>query len=262
MVANDDLINRVITTLLNVSGRKTTKGHALVTMEMLLRDLEKEYDFLKYIQIKDTRFIEEDNPISIMSDVNSVSSEEIAQAVQKILLKMNQRLGKDAGHFFFREISRNVGSEYVTTMRDLGVDLGLLQLEHEVRERRDQTLPVVELAHRLLTEAHRIRRIQQEIAPEIGALLVLLHVVPVALGVELPIHVPQLVTRHVLTMVGELDIEAVVRTLVLARHGPLHDHACHELQIRQPGDRRGIEILAHGQRPTPRRVPVSPRGGD
>ncbi len=47
---------------------------------------------------------------------------------------MNESLGKDAGHFFIKEISRNIGDDYQSTIRNMGVDLSLMQLEHEITE--------------------------------------------------------------------------------------------------------------------------------
>ena len=134
MIDNSEVMRKVLMTLLNISGRKTTEGHAVYVMDSLINTLKDKYDFLKHIQVSDTRFIEDGASISVMSDVNSVSPNEIGKAIQSIIVTMNEKLGRDAGHFFIKEISASIGDEYYTTIGEMGVDLSLMQLEHEVNE--------------------------------------------------------------------------------------------------------------------------------
>lgn len=134
MIENSDVLKKVLTTLMNISGRKTTKGYAIMMMDSLLTDLEEEYDFLKHVAIKDTRFLEDDDTITVMSDVDSVTPSEVGGALSSIIKSMNESLGKNAGHFFMKEIARNIGYEYNSTIKDMGVNLNLLQLEYEVAE--------------------------------------------------------------------------------------------------------------------------------
>lgn len=131
---NSDVIRHVLRTLVNISGRKTTEGHAVSIMDSLIKELEEEYDFLKHVEIRDTRFLEDDYPISVMSDVDFISHDEVGKAIHDIIISMNKTLGKNAGHFLIKELSRNIGDNYRSIMEDMGIDLGLMQLEHEVTE--------------------------------------------------------------------------------------------------------------------------------
>ncbi|MEM0466433.1 MAG: hypothetical protein QXX20_02370 [Candidatus Thermoplasmatota archaeon] len=133
-IQNDDIMKKVLTTMITISGRKTTEGYATSVLETLLKQLSSRYDFLKYIDVKDTQFLEERTPITVLSNVNVVSSEEIGKALYDIITTMNKNLGEDAGHFFIKEISRNLTEEYNNAIRSMGVDLNLMQLEHEVNE--------------------------------------------------------------------------------------------------------------------------------
>lgn len=119
---------------MEVSKRKTDEGHAVSVMDSLLRKLGDKYNFLKYIEIKDSRFFEDVDSISVMSDVNSVPSLELGKAIHEIITTMNRSLGEDAGHFFIKEVSKGIGDEYYSSIKDMGLDLSLLQLEHEVDE--------------------------------------------------------------------------------------------------------------------------------
>ncbi len=134
MVENSDIIEKLLTTLFNISSRKTTQGHAYSVMDSVIRQLESEYDFLRHVELKDTRFLEDATSISVMKDMNSIHPDRIGKAIESIILNMDKRLGKRAGYFFIKELSRNIGEEYSSTMRDMGVDLSLLQLQKEVNE--------------------------------------------------------------------------------------------------------------------------------
>ncbi len=134
MVENSKIVKKVLTTLLNISGRKTSREHAVMIMGSLLKQLEPRYDFLKNVEVKDTRFIEDEESVNVISDLNSVSGNEVGKAINDIISMMNNSLGKNAGYFFFKEISKGIDDEYQTTMKDMGVDLGLMQLQREVEE--------------------------------------------------------------------------------------------------------------------------------
>jgi len=128
-----DVIKNLLNNLIDISGRKTTRGHAIFTLERVIKQLEDKYAFLTNVKIKDTRYIEDDDTISVMSDINVVNSSDMGLAIQDIITTMDTSLGEDAGHFFIKELRRNLSDEYVSSMDDMGVDLSLLQLEREVR---------------------------------------------------------------------------------------------------------------------------------
>ncbi len=131
---NSEIIKEILTTMINISGRKTNKGHAVFVMDSSLKKLTNKYDFLKNIEIIDTRFLENADSISVVSDIDSVPPDEIGKAIHDIITTMDESLGKEAGYFFIKEISRNIKDDYHSTMRDMGIDLSLIQLEREIKE--------------------------------------------------------------------------------------------------------------------------------
>ena len=131
---NSVLIKHVLDKLINISSRKTTSGQALSTLYKSVKELEKKYNFLKHIEIKDTQFIELEEPITVMSDIDNVRSEIIGKALYDIIKSMNTNLGKSAGHFLIKELKNSIDDNYYTTMMDMGLDLGLMQLEFEINE--------------------------------------------------------------------------------------------------------------------------------
>ena len=133
-IEKSDVMRHVIQTLIDMSSRKTTKSHALLTMSDLIDKLKTKYDFLKHVEIKDTRFLEMDEPVTVMSDIDNVNPDEIAKALYDIIKTTNNALGKNAGYFFIKELRNNLGEDYNSTIEEMGLDLGLMQLEFEVSD--------------------------------------------------------------------------------------------------------------------------------
>ncbi|MBN2065545.1 MAG: hypothetical protein JW771_01905 [Candidatus Thermoplasmatota archaeon] len=135
-VKRSDVVKNILTTLLRVSGRKTNQGHAISTLESLIKQLESKYEFLKHIQITDTRFLEGDDPVSVMTDIDKIAPVETGKAIQDIISTMHSSLGMSAGHFFIKELQTTLKDDDVSSMKRMGVDLSLMQLEREVNDWR------------------------------------------------------------------------------------------------------------------------------
>jgi hypothetical protein len=128
-----DVMKNVLKTLVTISSRKTDLPFAIMTMEDLIKRLEVKYDFLKLVQINDDVYNEETTDIiSVMSGINKISPMELGHALYAIIDSMNRRLGENAGHFFIKEIRNKLGDDYLSVMKDMGVDLGVMQLESEI----------------------------------------------------------------------------------------------------------------------------------
>lgn len=128
-----ELMKSVLKTLISISSRKTDLPYAILTIEDLIKRLETKFHFLKHIQINDDVYSETTNDIiSVMSDINTVPPTELGRALHSIIESMNRSLGEDAGHFFIKEIRNTLSDDYLKLMKDMGVDLGLMQLESEI----------------------------------------------------------------------------------------------------------------------------------
>lgn len=140
LVENSELMKQILTTLLSISGRKTTPRHAVYVMESTIENLKKQYSFLNDVGVKDTTFVEEGEQVTVMMNVNDVSKNEFGSALKEILQNITENLGKEAGHFFFKEISQKLSEESISTMSDFGIDLGLMQLEQTVSKMESRLL--------------------------------------------------------------------------------------------------------------------------
>jgi len=133
-IENSEIVRYVLQKVIDISSRKTTQGHAVTTMNNSLKKLEEKYNFLKHVEIKDTRYIEMLDPISVMSDIDNVQINDVGKALYDIIKTINSSLGKNAGYFFIKELKNTIDEDVYTVLEEMGLDLGIMQLESEVEE--------------------------------------------------------------------------------------------------------------------------------
>jgi len=128
---NSEIVKQVIDTLINTIIRKRGEKCAVSMVDSLINELKDDYDFLKYVNILDIRLLEEKERVIITSDyINKVSPVEIGIVLHKIILSLSRSLGDKEGYFLIREFQQRVGSEYFSTIKDIGLDTEKLLLEH------------------------------------------------------------------------------------------------------------------------------------
>ena len=78
---NSEVVKQVLNTLINTIRRKTDEKHAILTVNSLIKKLEAEYDFLRYIEINDTRLLATADIVNVMPDIDAVSPKEVGKAL-------------------------------------------------------------------------------------------------------------------------------------------------------------------------------------
>jgi len=131
-VENSKIIKDVLSSIISISGRKTTQSHAIYLLDSTLNTLKKQYSFLEKINVKDTTYIEDGDQISIMSEINNVNEREMGPAVKDIITHLNLSLGEGAGHFFLKELSHKLDDGSIISLKNMGIDLDLMHLEKQI----------------------------------------------------------------------------------------------------------------------------------
>ena len=130
-------------------------------------------------------------------------------------------------------------------------------LEHEVGQSSGQRNRVAKFAQRRASrKIHGAGHVEQQIGFEVGFLFVLFDVQAVGFGVCLPIEVAQGVARHVGTVLGKFDREAVVRAAVQAGDKAFDHEARNQVEAREARDGFRVEVgggFAHARILAPRR---------
>lgn len=130
---NSEVVKQVLNTLINTIRRKTDEKHAILTVNSLIKKLEAEYDFLRYIEINDTRLLATADIVNVMPDIDAVSPKEVGKALHIIVSIMSYSLGDKEGYFLIKELQLRIGSEYTSSIKAMDIDIELLLLEQKTR---------------------------------------------------------------------------------------------------------------------------------
>jgi ABC-type antimicrobial peptide transport system permease subunit len=82
---NSEVVKHVLDTLINIIKRKRGEEHAVSMMSSLLKELEAEHDFLRYIEIQDIHFLERGERVTVMPNINAVLPTEVGKALHIII---------------------------------------------------------------------------------------------------------------------------------------------------------------------------------
>jgi len=107
-----------------------------------IKKLQERHYFLRFLQIKNTRYSEIKNVVTIDLSINEIDSEDLGKAMQEIVGMVVTAMGKDAGFFFVKEIKNKIGPNYEIALRNMGVDLDVMQFSFEVDKKQTRTLTI------------------------------------------------------------------------------------------------------------------------
>jgi len=128
-IDNKDILGCILKSTLNVIGRRTSESYANVFISKTLRELTEKYSFLQFIEIKGNQYNETVEAVNIDSDVNNVEIKEIGKATNDLMIAITKTMGKNAGYYFIREIKETLPFDYELAIKEIGVDLDLIQLQ-------------------------------------------------------------------------------------------------------------------------------------
>jgi hypothetical protein len=130
---NSEVVKHVLSSLVDVTSSKTSKEHAWLMVRTLLKKLELEYNFLKHVTIDDSKYFNNNfDAIIVVSDINYIESVKIGLAIQNLIDVIKKHLGDKAGYHFIREFRDDLGEDYYLIIKNMGVDLRLLEMQGEV----------------------------------------------------------------------------------------------------------------------------------
>ena len=133
---NSDIIKGILKALYVVASRRTTQNFAVAVIGAITRTLGQRYDFLKHVIINSEGSSED--ILVFDSDLNSVDAAMVGKAIEAIIQIVYMDLKEKAGLYFIKEVKRNLGEEIISNLKDVGVDLELLQLQQHYLYRRGE----------------------------------------------------------------------------------------------------------------------------
>jgi hypothetical protein len=124
---NKQIIECILKSTISVINRRTSDAYANVIIDNSLKKLNKKYNFLNLVKIKKSEYQELFDNINIEPDINNVNKEKIGLAIRDLIQDIIHSLGKNAGYYFIREIKELLSFEYEKIIKEIGIDLDLMQ---------------------------------------------------------------------------------------------------------------------------------------
>jgi len=138
---NSDIMKKVMNSFFKVIGKRTTPAHAWLTLKILIGKLTYNYNFLNSIYVTEIDSIKEmeyydtsiKNIVNIETDViNNVNRKMIGKAIQSLSDELIKYLGKKAGYHLLCEFRYDIGNEYFSIIKSMGVDFNLDKLQNDL----------------------------------------------------------------------------------------------------------------------------------
>jgi hypothetical protein len=215
------IIDTLVRALIHVVSRRTSGGYAMFTVEHVLRKLAKNFDILRYVDIKSNRYAEAMHVITVDPEMNRVSGNEVRRAAVALIQETTEDIGKYAGYFFIKEVKEELPNDFEREIRQIGIDLDLMQLDYITEKKKVYKLmiPHSEVFSYVLTAILAI--VEQEVSRDVAFSMLSELVKRLSISYEVlhqvelydTRYVQQVKTITVSSKVDQLDTELVASTL-------------------------------------------------
>ena len=134
-IKNSEIVRNILKGLFKVAGRRTSQHFVTTVLGAIIRTLENNYDFLKHVRLKDDN-VNVDDVLYISSDIDNVETSVLCKGVEAIVRVVYMDLRGQGGLFFIRELKTHAGENVISTIRENGVDLELMEIEQQYINRQ------------------------------------------------------------------------------------------------------------------------------
>ncbi len=135
-INNSEVLSSILRAVYSVASRRTTQSFAATVIGAIIKTLEQNYDFLKYVHVENLEYVNSEAIINISPEINTVDRSSIGKAVEAIIRIVYMDLVGKTGLFFMKELKEQAGEQIVSELRNYGVDLALLQTEQRYMHRQ------------------------------------------------------------------------------------------------------------------------------
>jgi len=127
---NFEIAKNVMQTLHNRIKRRSDEEHAIKILSSVVQQLQRKYDFLKYIKIVDNRYHDEFNIVHIDKEINSVQTDQFYTAINDLMKETIIQLKRVADYFFIREYKQSLGVKDESKLKSKGINLDVMQSDY------------------------------------------------------------------------------------------------------------------------------------
>ena len=104
-IKNSEVLGGILRTLYMVASRRTSQTFAATVIGAIIKTLEQNYDFLRYINIENPEYTNSEIVINISNEIDTVEPTKIGTAVEAIIRIVYMDLVGKTGLFFMKEPS-------------------------------------------------------------------------------------------------------------------------------------------------------------
>jgi len=127
-IKNSEITEQVIKALIYLTNRKFPEAEAIKTVDAAVKELEKNYGFLKNIQIYTTPDSKGIFEIRVLHDINKVWIFTMGETLQKLIEEVGKSVTWDADRSFIEVFKNELGEEHLATITKMGVNLDQIKL--------------------------------------------------------------------------------------------------------------------------------------
>ena len=137
-LAKSEIVNYVLDCIIRVVGKRRSDLFAITTLAKIIKQLEPEYDFLRYIKIDTKVYSETWIAVQVDQQIDSIEEKMLGKAISEIINKLSKSVRGDEDYYIIREIRDELEYEIETNLQKFGVDLNLKQSEYGVFKSEDK----------------------------------------------------------------------------------------------------------------------------
>jgi hypothetical protein len=138
VLKNSEMLGQILRSIYEVSSRRTTQAFSARVIGSIIKTLEQNYDFLKYVNVDERLNLAGDDVIHIAPDIDAIDPVRVGKAIEAIIRVIYMDLIGKAGLFFITELKKHAGTKVIMELKNYGIDLALLQVEQHYLYRRRQ----------------------------------------------------------------------------------------------------------------------------
>lgn len=127
---NEDVFYRSIKILIDILENKYGRAFAVSTIQNLIDEYSKKYDFLKKVKIIDVRYTFGANEIDVDEDLDALKPSYVGMAIQDIIFGLIRNLQEIDKPFQIDDFKRQLPYEYKRKLTEMGVDLNKKQIAY------------------------------------------------------------------------------------------------------------------------------------
>ena len=153
---NSQVIRHVLQTLVSKIGRRTSEGFAMVILDTVLNELMSRYDFLRYVEIKNTFYSEGIDAVNVSSEIDLVDTAKFYNAVGDIIEMTVKYVKEKANFFFIKEVQEALNDIYNLNLKEQNIDLNLMQFQFIVDKKQEVKMKNSEMVEIVISALNNI----------------------------------------------------------------------------------------------------------